>query len=56
MSMDLYKGIVLASLLVLPIGYWHCSGIESEIVACQKTIGEATRAGGTLEQIGGLQK
>ncbi len=55
-TMDLYKAIVLVALVVLPAGYWHCSNLEKEIVACQRAIRDATRSGGTLEQIGSLQK
>lgn len=55
-NLDLYKVIVLLSLVVLPVGYYLCMGIEDEIAACKKAITEATRNGGTLEQIGGLQK
>ena len=55
-NLDLYKVIVLLSCVLLPVGYWYCTGIEAEIVACKKAVAEATRQGGTLEQIGGLQK
>lgn len=55
-NLDLYKVIVLLSMVVLPVGYYLCLGIEDEIAACNKAIHEATRSGGTLEQIGSLQK
>jgi hypothetical protein len=55
-NLDLYKVIVLLSLVLLPAGYWYCLGIEDAIAASKKAIAEAKRPGGTLEQIGGLQK
>lgn len=55
-NLDLYKVIVLLSLVLLPVGYWYCLGLEDEIDASKRAIAEAKRPGGTLEQIGGLQK
>ena len=55
-NMDLYKAIVLLSLLLLPLGGWWCSRTNDEIDLCKKSITDATRSGGLLEQIGSLQK
>jgi hypothetical protein len=55
-DMDLYKGIVLASLVVLPLGGWLVKVQDEEIAACKKTIHDATKPGGLLEQIGALQR
>jgi len=55
-SIDLYTGLLIACLVLLPICGWWCMGINAEIVLCQKAVAEATRRGGLLEQIGALQK
>lgn len=55
-DMDLYKGIVLASLVLVPIGLWLVNAQQQRIDACRKSINEATRANGWLEEIGGLQR
>jgi hypothetical protein len=55
-SLDLYKVIVLLSFLVLPLGAWWCHDLDQRIEASRKSIGDATRPGGLLEQIGNLQK
>lgn len=55
-NLDLYKAIVLLSLVVLPVGGWWCYQLEESKDACKKAIYEATRSGGLLEQIGNLQK
>lgn len=54
-NMDLYKAIVLLSLVLLPLGGWMIKNQDDEIAACRKAIAEATRSGGLLEQIGSLQ-
>ncbi len=55
-EVDLYKGIVLASLLLLPIGGWAVYDRAQQIEACNAAIADATRAGGVLEEIGSLQR
>ncbi|MFN9703704.1 MAG: hypothetical protein ACK595_02650 [Planctomycetota bacterium] len=55
-DIDLYKGIVLASLLLLPIGGWAVYDRAQQIEACNAAIADATRAGGVLEEIGSLQR
>ena len=55
-NMDLYKVIVLASFVVLPLGGWWCYRLDEQIAASKKSIQEATKSGGILEQIGSLQK
>jgi hypothetical protein len=54
--MDVYKGIVLMSAVVLPLGWWWISTLDENIRLCRNTISESTKPGGLLEQIGGLQK
>lgn len=55
-NMDLYKAIVLLSLVLLPLGGWMIKRQDDEIAACKKSIEEAVKSGGLLEQIGGLQR
>lgn len=55
-NLDLYKVIVLLSLVLLPLGGYWCHDLEQQVVASRKAIVEATRPGGLLEQIGNLQK
>lgn len=55
-NMDLYKGIVLAALLLLPLGGWAVYDGARQIEACNAAIAEATRGGGVLEEVGGLQR
>jgi hypothetical protein len=55
-DMDLYKAIVLASLIVLPIGGWLIKVQDDEIEASKKAIHDAMKSGGLLEQIGALQR
>ncbi|MBL8751976.1 MAG: hypothetical protein JNK15_01640 [Planctomycetes bacterium] len=55
-NLDLYKAIVLVSLVLLPVGYYMVRGLDEKIVACKRTIDDAFKAGGLLEQIGALQR
>lgn len=55
-SMDLYKAIVLLSLVLLPVGGWHVMSLDEEIAQCKQAISQAERPGGLLEEIGTLQK
>lgn len=55
-SLDLYKVVILLSLVLLPVGGWMIWRIDQDIEASQKAIREAKRSGGLLEQIGALQK
>ena len=55
-SLDLYKVVVLLSVVVLPALGWWVTQLDSEIEQSHKAIREAKRKGGTLEQIGALQK
>jgi hypothetical protein len=53
-DMDLYKGVILATLICLPIvGYW-IKGCNNEIVLTEKAISEATSPGGYIDKIGKL--
>ena len=55
-TLDLYKGIVLASLLLLPAGGWWISLISDDIAKCKHAVAKATERGGFLEEIGSYQK
>lgn len=55
-NLDLYKAIVLLSLVLLPLGGWLIKVQDDEILACRKAIAEATKPGGLAEQIGRLQR
>ena len=55
-SMDLYQGIVLLSVVLLPAGGWWVNGLNHEIELCETALDDATRRGGFLEEIGELQK
>lgn len=55
-TLDLYKAIVLLSLVLLPVGYYFVDSLDASILACKRTLQEAKRPGGTMEQIGGLMK
>ncbi len=55
-NMDLYKAIVLLSLVLLPAGGWMVKLIDDDLVACKKAIHDATKAGGVVEEIGSLQR
>lgn len=55
-NMDLYKGIVLLSLVLLPVGGWLVKRQNEDILACERAINEATRPGGLIEEIGKLQR
>lgn len=55
-SLDLYKVVILLSLVLLPLGGWYCMQLDEDIAASRKSIRDATRPGGLLEQIGTLQK
>lgn len=55
-KMDLYKGIIVASVLLLPaIGWWAWSLVQ-KIETTKAAITEAARSGGLLEQIGALEQ
>jgi hypothetical protein len=55
-NLDLYKAIVLLSVVLLPVGAWLIKRLDAEIAACRRTIAEANRPGGLVEQIGSLQR
>jgi len=55
-DMDLYKGIILVSLLLLPAGGWWISTLDEQITQCEAALRMATKRGGYLEEIGRLQK
>jgi hypothetical protein len=55
-TMDLYKAIVLLSLVLLPLGGWLIKGVDERIELSRAAIRNGTQPNGTLEQIGGLQK
>ncbi|MCK5942944.1 MAG: hypothetical protein KAI24_13285 [Planctomycetes bacterium] len=55
-DMDLYKGIILLSVVLLPLGGWWISSLDEQIVQCEAALRTATKPGGYLEEIGKLQK
>lgn len=55
-NLDLYRGIVLLSLVLLPIGGWMVTNVDKEIAACKLAITNASKAGGLIEEIGKLQR
>lgn len=55
-KLDLYKAIILGSLLLLPVAGWWIMNLQQSIQDCERAIREAKKPGGTLEQIGTLQK
>ena len=56
-TMDLYKAIILLSLILLPLGGWWVYGLESTITASKRAIEDATRRpGGLLAEIGSLMQ
>lgn len=55
-TMDIYKGIVLVSVILLPLAGWWVSGLDTEISKSRYALRSATKSGGWLEQIGALQK
>lgn len=55
-EMDLYRGLILVCLLLMPVCGWWIWQTEQQITECRKAIDEATRSNGVLEQIGALQR
>ena len=47
-TMDLYKGIILMSVLLLPAGGWWVSKLQTEIEQCEDALYQATKNGGML--------
>ncbi len=55
-NLDLYKAIVLLSVVLLPLGAWLVKRLDDDIAACKRTIAEAKRPKGLVEEIGSLQR
>lgn len=55
-QLDLYKGVILASLLLLPAAGWWIHQNRQGIEAANRAIVEATRPNGVIERIAGLQR
>ncbi|MFT4513782.1 MAG: hypothetical protein ACI91B_002488 [Planctomycetota bacterium] len=55
-TMDLYKGIILMSVLLLPAGGWWVNKLQTNIESCEKSLRDSKGSGGWLEEIGSLQK
>ena len=55
-NMDLYKGVILVSLLLLPVVGWWINTLNTEKMKAVKAVEAATRGGGFLEEIGELQR
>lgn len=55
-NMDLYKGLILACLLLLPVGGYWVYTLDKHIDECHRAIAAATRKDGVLEEIGQLER
>ncbi|GAB4136501.1 MAG: hypothetical protein Fur0037_01100 [Planctomycetota bacterium] len=55
-SFDLYKGIILGCLVLMPVSGFWIRHLYGRIDACERAVAAATRPGGTLETIGLLQR
>jgi tellurite resistance protein len=55
-EMDLYKGVILASVLLLPAAGWWIQKNRQGIEAANRAVVEATRSHGVLERIAELQR
>ncbi len=55
-EMDLYKGIILASLVLLPAAGWWAWSLQTSIEKGELAIRQAEGSGGLLQSIGGRQK
>jgi hypothetical protein len=53
-QMDLYKGVILASLLLLPVVGWWIRNLGTQIAATERAIADATKTGGWIEKVGKL--
>ena len=54
-EMDIYKLIILLSLVLMPVCGWWISGLNDEIMLCTAAKRAATKRGGYLEEIGKLK-
>jgi hypothetical protein len=55
-KLDLYKGVILASLVLLPAVGWWIKRTRDTIDATNRAITDATKPGGNIEEIGKLLK
>lgn len=55
-EMDLYKVIILVSLLLLPASLGFVYWVDGEIDVAQRALQAAERRGGEIERIGGVQR
>ncbi|MEQ1631645.1 MAG: hypothetical protein ABL997_04690 [Planctomycetota bacterium] len=55
-NFDLYKGVILASLILLPGAAWWIQSKRTAIENANRALTEATKPGGLLEEIGKLNK
>ena len=55
-QMDLYKAIVLLSVVLLPLGGWWINELDTQIELCDRALYDATKRGGLIEEIGALQR
>lgn len=55
-NFDLYKGVIVASLVLLPATGWWIQSTRAAIEKANKAVTEATKAGGLLEEIGALKQ
>jgi hypothetical protein len=55
-NFDLYKGVILASVLLLPGAGWWIQSTRNAIESANRALTEANKIGGLLEEIGKLNK
>lgn len=55
-NMDLYKGVILGSLLLLPVAGWWIKKTQDEIDDANRAVTAAIKPGGYIEEIGKLQQ
>ncbi len=55
-NLDLYKVVIVGSLLMLPVAGWWIKKTNDAIASANRAVVDATKPGGYLEEIGKLQK
>jgi len=54
-EMDLYKLVILVSIVLLPVTFWWVYHSTQEIAVAQKAVADAAKPGGWLERIGKIR-
>lgn len=55
-NMDLYQGIILLSVFLLPAGGWWVNDLSEKVAKSERALRDATKQNGFLEEIGELKK